>query len=73
MKKTALASSFISDINIIDRGGFVTNKNTGDKHYISHVYLKSALDGDTVKVGIIDSQQNQKKAKEVKVLADTFS
>ena len=69
MKKTALASSFISDINIIDRGGFVTNKNTGDKHYISHVYLKSALDGDTVKVGIIESQQNQKKAKVEKIIS----
>ena len=58
-----MLSSFISKINIVDRGGYVTNEYSGSRYYIGHVYLKGALDGDTVKVGITDSRQNQTKAK----------
>ncbi len=58
-----MLSSFISKINIVDRGGYVTNEYSGNRYYIGHVYLKGALDGDTVKVGITDSRQNQTKAK----------
>jgi ribonuclease R len=58
-----LLSTFISKINIVDRGGYVTNEYSGNRYYIGHVYLKGALDGDTVKVGIADSRQNQTKAK----------
>ena len=58
-----MPSSFSSKIEIINRGGFVTNKYSAKRYYISHVYLKGALDGDTVRVGITDTGHDQTKAK----------
>ena len=68
MKKIKLSSSFISNINIVDRGGFVTNQDTGEKYFISHVFLKGALDRDTVKISLIETRQNHTKAKVDRIL-----
>ena len=68
MKKIKLSSSFISNINIVDRGGFVTNQGTGEKYFISHVFLKGALDRDTVKISLIETRQDHTKAKVDRIL-----
>ena len=68
MKKIKLSSSFISNINIVGRGGFVTNQDTGEKYFISHVFLKGALDRDTVKISLIETRQNRTKAKVDRIL-----
>ncbi len=69
IKKTAPPRSFVSKINITDKGGFVTNPHTFEEYYVSHVFLKGALDKDTVKVGISETKQFQSTAKIERVLS----
>ena len=52
-KKRVSTSSFESIISINNKGGFVINPQTDEKFFVSQVYLKGALDGDKVKVGMI--------------------
>ena len=69
IKKTASPRSFVSKINITDKGGFVTNPHTFEEYYVSHVFLKGALDRDTVKVGISETKQFQSMAKIERVVS----
>ena len=69
IKKTASPRSFVSKINITDKGGFVTNPHTFEEYYVSHVFLKGALDRDTVKVRISETKQFQSTAKIEQVLS----
>ena len=69
IKKTASPRSFVSKIIITDKGGFVTNPHTFEEYYVSHVFLKGALDKDTVKVGISETKQSQSTAKIERVLS----
>ena len=69
IKKTASLRSFVSKINITNNGGFVTNPHTFEEYYVSHVFLKGALDRDTVKVGISETKQSQSTAKIERVLS----
>ena len=69
IKKTASLRSFVSKINITDKGGFVTNPHTFEEYYVSHVFLKGALDRDTVKVGISETKQFQSMAKIERVVS----
>ena len=69
IKKTASLRSFVSKINITNNGGFVTNPHTFEEYYVSHVFLKGALDRDTVKVGISETKQFQSMAKIERVVS----
>ena len=68
-KKTVPISPFISRISIANKGGFVTNPDTNEKYFVGQVFLKGALDGDTVKVGIDETKQPQITAKIESVLS----
>ena len=68
-KKTVPISPFISRISIANKGGFVTNPDTNEKYFIGQVFLKGALDGDTVKVRIDETKQPQITAKIESVLS----
>tara|TARA_A100001234_G_scaffold138039_1_gene121207 strand:+ start:817 stop:2706 length:1890 start_codon:yes stop_codon:yes gene_type:complete len=58
-KKRVSTSSFESIISINNKGGFVINPQTDEKFFVSQVYLKGALDGDKVKVGVNLTKQTQ--------------
>lgn len=62
-------SPFISRISIANKGGFVTNPDTNEKYFVGQVFLKGALDGDTVKVRIDETKQPQITAKIESVLS----
>ena len=68
-KKTVPISPFISRISIANKGGFVTNPDTNEKYFVGQVFLKGALDGDTVKVRIDETKQPQITAKIESVLS----
>ena len=68
-KKTVPISPFISRISIANKGGFVTNPDTNEKYFVGQVFLKGALDGDTVKVRIDETKQAQITAKIESVLS----
>ena len=68
-KKTVPISPFISRISIANKGGFVTNPATNEKYFVGQVFLKGALDGDTVKVRIDETKQPQITAKIESVLS----
>ena len=69
IKKTVPISPFISRISIANKGGFVTNPDTNEKYFVGQVFLKGALDGDTVKVRIDETKQPQITAKIESVLS----
>ena len=68
-KKTVPISPYISRISIANKGGFVTNPDTNEKYFVGQVFLKGALDGDTVKVRIDETKQPQITAKIESVLS----
>ena len=68
-KKTVPISPFISRISIANKGGFVSNPDTNEKYFVGQVFLKGALDGDTVKVRIDETKQPQITAKIESVLS----
>ena len=68
-KRTVLPSPFISRISIANKGGFVINSDTNEKYFVGQVFLKGALDGDTVKVRIDETKQAQITAKIESILS----
>ena len=68
-KKRVPISPFVSRISIANKGGFVKNPDTNEKYFVGQVFLKGALDGDTVKVRIDETKQAQITAKIESVLS----
>ena len=68
-KRTVLPSPFISRISIANKGGFVINSDTNEKYFVGQVFLKGALDGDTVRVRIDETKQAQITAKIESILS----